>query len=167
MARFWFRNKDAKEKIKKSEYHDNRVLVESLGIPGTRSRRGLFELLETLDIKELDVFMFAKKNLDKCYAYLAMSQNLEKQPSGKMRDLAIEHLIFQKELVLENIIRVLAIRDQTGRMKTAWRGVFSSKSTSVRTGIISGFILPRRPLIVSTFSSWPAFFIISLITFSA
>ena len=112
-------------KIKKSEYQNNKIMVESLGIPGTRIRRGLFELLETLDIKELDVFMFAKKNLDKCYAYLAMSQNLEKQPSGKMRDLAIEHLIFQKELVLENIIRVLAIRDQTGRMKTAWRGIFS------------------------------------------
>ena len=118
-------HKFAIRKIKKSEYHNNKILVESLGIPGTRIRRGLFELLETLDIKELDVFMFAKKNLDKCYAYLAMSQNIEKQPQGKMRDLAIEHLIHQKELVLENVIRVLAIRDQTGRMKTAWRGIFS------------------------------------------
>ncbi len=113
------------EKIKNSEYSNNKILVESLGIPGARIRKGIFKLLETLDIKELDVFMFAKKNLDKCYAYLAMSQNLEKQVQGEMRDLAIEHLIHQKELLLENIIRVLAIRDQTGRMKTAWRGIFS------------------------------------------
>jgi len=112
-------------KIKKSEYRNNKILVESLGIPGTRIRRGIFELLETLDIKELDVFMFARKNLDKCYAHLAMSQNLEKQPQGKMRDLVIEHLLQQKERVLENIIRVLSIRDQTGRIKTAWRGIFS------------------------------------------
>jgi len=115
----------AKEKIKNAEYHNNGVLVECLGLPGTRIRRGLFELLETLDIKELDVFMFAKKNLDKCYAYLAMGQNLENRPQGEMRDLAIEHMLQQKELGLENIIRVLAIRDKTGRMKTAWRGIFS------------------------------------------
>jgi len=115
----------AKEKIKNAEYHNNGVLVECLGLPGTRIRRGLFELLETLDIKELDVFMFAKKNLDKCYAYLAMGQNLENRPQGEMRDLAIEHMLQQKEIGLENIIRVLAIRDKTGRMKTAWRGIFS------------------------------------------
>ena len=116
----------AKEKIKKAEYHNNGVLVECLGLPGTRIRRGLFELLETLDIKELDMFLFAKKNLDKCYAYLAMGQNLENRPPGEMRDLAIEHMLQQKELGLENIIRVLSIRDQTGRMKTAWRGIFSA-----------------------------------------
>jgi len=118
-------HKFAIEKIKKSEYHNNKILVESLGIPGIRIRRGLFELLETLDIKELDVFMFAKKNIDKCYAYLAMSQNIKNKSQGKMWDLAMEHMVHQKELVLENIIRVLAIRDQTGRMKTAWRGIFS------------------------------------------
>ncbi len=116
----------AKEKIKNAEYHNNGVLVECLGLPGTRIRRGLFELLETLDIKELDMFLFAKKNLDKCYAYLAMGQNLENRPPGEMRDLAIEHMLQQKELGLENIIRVLSIRDQTGRMKTAWRGIFSA-----------------------------------------
>jgi len=116
----------AKEKIKNAEYHNNGVLVECLGLPGTRIRRGLFELLETLDIKELDMFLFAKKNLDKCYAYLAMGQNLENRPPGEMRDLAIEHMLQQKELGLENIIRVLSIKDQTGRMKTAWRGIFSA-----------------------------------------
>jgi hypothetical protein len=116
----------AKEKIKKAEYHNNGVLVECLGLPGTRIRKALFELLETLDIKELDMFLFAKKNLDKCYAYLAMGQNLENRPPGEMRDLAIEHMLQQKELGLENIIRVLSIRDQTGRMKTAWRGIFSA-----------------------------------------
>jgi len=115
----------AKKKIKEAEYNNNRILVECLGIPGTRIRRGLFELLGTLDTKEIDVFMFAKKNLDKCYAYLAMSQNLDHQPQGKMRALAMAHLLQQKELVLENIIRVLSIRDQTGRMKTAWKGIFS------------------------------------------
>jgi Cyclic nucleotide-binding domain/TLC ATP/ADP transporter len=135
----------AKTKIKKAEYRNNRILVECLGLPGARIRKALFELLETLDIKELDVFMFAKNNLDKCYAYLAMGQNLKKLPPGKIRDLAIEHMVQQKELGLENIIRVLAIRDKTGRMKTAWRGIFS-RDTQQRANAIEllSDIMDRR-----------------------
>ena len=115
----------AKEKIKKSEYQNNKLLIESLGLPGTRIRKGLFELLEILEIKEFDIFMFARENLNKCYSYLAMSENLKEWPESPMKDLTMEHMVQQKELGLENIIRVLAINDQTGRMKTAWRGIFS------------------------------------------
>ncbi|MCK5097954.1 MAG: cyclic nucleotide-binding domain-containing protein, partial [Desulfobacteraceae bacterium] len=115
----------AKKKIKDSEFQNNRLLIESLGMPNTRIRRGLFELLETLDIKDFDVFMFAKKSLDKCYAYLAMGENLENLPESTRRNLVREHMVQKKELELENIIRILAIHDQTGRMKTSWRGIFS------------------------------------------
>lgn len=116
----------AKEKIREAPYQSHKVLVESLGLPSTKIRRGLFELLETLDIKEFEVLMFAKENLNKSYAYLAMGENLNQLPQGRMKDLAVEHLFQKKELLLENIIRVLAIHDSTGRMKTAWRGIFSS-----------------------------------------
>ena len=115
----------AKEKIQTSEFQNSKLLVESLGMPSTRIRRGLFQLLEHLDIKEFEILMFAKKNLSKSYTYLAMEENLAHLPEGKMRDLASEHLLQKKDLVLENIIRVLAIHDQTGRMRTAWRGIFS------------------------------------------
>ncbi len=115
----------AKEKIRTAAYQNNKLLVESLGMPSNRIRRGLFELLETLDIKKFEIVMFAKKNLNKCYTYLAMEENLARLPQEKMRDLTIEHLLQKKDLILENIIRVLAIHDQTGRMKTAWRGIFS------------------------------------------
>ena len=116
----------AKEKIETSEFQNNKLLVESLGMPSTRIRRGLFQLLEHLDIKEFEILMFAKENLKKSYAYLAMDENLAHLPKGKMRDLTSEHLLQKKDLVLENIIRVLAIHDQTGRMRTAWRGIFST-----------------------------------------
>ncbi|MCK5542765.1 MAG: cyclic nucleotide-binding domain-containing protein [Desulfobacterales bacterium] len=115
----------AKIKIKDSQFQNNKMLIESLGLPSTRIRRGLFELLETLDIKDFDVFMFAKKSLDKCYAYLAMSQNLENLPESKGRNLVREHMVQKKELELENIIRILAIHDKTDKMKTSWRGIFS------------------------------------------
>ncbi|MCG8565273.1 MAG: cyclic nucleotide-binding domain-containing protein, partial [Desulfobacterales bacterium] len=115
----------AREKIKNAEYQNNRLLVESLGIPSTRTRRGLFELLEEQDIKELEVLFFAKESLDKSYGFLAMSQTLSGLPQTPMIKLTIEHLEEKKEVVLENVIRVLAIHDQTGRMQTAWRGIFS------------------------------------------
>jgi len=114
------------EKIKTADYHNNLLLVESLGLPSTRIRRGLFNLLETLDIKEFDVLMFAKKNLSRAYACLAMAQSLENLPQGGMRDLAMEHLVEKKEMVLENILKVLAIHDLTKRMKSAWQGIFST-----------------------------------------
>ncbi|MEE4363365.1 MAG: Npt1/Npt2 family nucleotide transporter [Desulfotignum sp.] len=116
----------ALEKIKNAEFQNNSLLVESLGLPSTRIRRGLFRLLETLDIKEFDVLMFAKKQIARSYGCLAMAQSLENLPKSGMRDLAMEHLVEKKEMVLENILRVLAIHDQTGRMKSAWQGIFSA-----------------------------------------
>ena len=135
----------AKEKIREAPYQNHKVLVESLGLPSTKVRRGLFELLETLDIKEFDVLMFAKENLNKCYAYLAMGENLSQLPQGRIKDLAIEHLFQQKERVLENIIRVLAIHDGTGRMKTAWRGIFSTDTRQKANSIeLLNDILDRK-----------------------
>ncbi|MCA1785411.1 MAG: cyclic nucleotide-binding domain-containing protein, partial [Desulfobacteraceae bacterium] len=116
----------AKEKIRTADYQNPRLLVESLGLPSTRIRRGLFDLLDTLDIKEFDVLMFAKKNLEKSYEYLAMAASLDNLRRGPMQDLAVVHLTEKKELILENIIRVLAIHDQTGRMRSAWQGIFSA-----------------------------------------
>jgi ATP/ADP translocase len=115
----------AKEKIQTASYQNHRMLVASLGLPSTRIRRGLFELLDTLDIKEFDVLMSAQKNLEKSYACLAMAASLENLPQGPMQNLARTHLTEKKDLILENIIRVLAIHDRTGRMKTAWQGIFS------------------------------------------
>lgn len=114
------------EKIKSADYHNHLLLVESLGLPSTRIRRGLFNLLETLEIKEFDVLMFAKKNLSRVYESLAMAHSLENLPRGGMRDLAMEHLVRKKEMVLENILKVLAIHDLTKRTKAAWQGIFSS-----------------------------------------
>ncbi len=116
----------AKEKIRTADFQNPRLLVESLGLPSTRIRKGLFNLLDTLDIKEFDVLIFAKKNLEKSYECIAMAASLENLTQGPMRDLAISHLVERKELILENIIRVLAVHDQTGRMRTAWQGIFSA-----------------------------------------
>ncbi len=116
----------AKEKIKSADYQNEKLMVESLGLPNTRIRRGVFELLETFDIKEFNILMFARQSLKKSYEYLAMSESLKSFPPNEKRDLVIEHLVEKKELELENLLRVLAIHDRTGRIKTAWKGIFSS-----------------------------------------
>ena len=135
----------AKEKIREAPYQNHKVLVESLGLPSTKVRRGLFELLENLDIKEFEVLMFAKENLNKCYAYLAMGENLSQLPQGRIKNLVTEHLFQQKERVLENIIRVLAIHDGTGRMKTVWRGIFSTDTRQKANSIeLLSDILDRK-----------------------
>jgi hypothetical protein len=135
----------AKGKIREAPYQDDKVLVEALALPSTKARRGLFELLEALDIKEFDVLMFAKENLNKCYGYLAMGENLSHLPQGRMKDLVIEHLFQKKGRVLENIIRVLAIHDATGRMKTVWRGMFSNDTRQKANSIeLLSDILDRK-----------------------
>jgi hypothetical protein len=116
----------AAEKIRTSDYQNHRVLVESLGLPSTKIRRGLFKLLETLDIKEFDVLMFARNNLSRAYEYLALARSLETLSQSGVRDLAMTHLKEKKERVLENILKVLAIHDQSNAMKSAWQGIFSS-----------------------------------------
>ncbi len=112
-------------KILEAEYQNNRVLIESLGLPSSRIRKKLFELLETLDIKEFDILMFARKTLNRSYAWLAMAENLNTLPKGRFRDLVIEHLIQKKELALENLLRVLALQDRTGQVKAAWQSIYS------------------------------------------
>ncbi len=115
----------AKEKIKSAEYQNHSLLVESLGLPSTRTRKGLFALLESLDIKDLEILFFVKESLGRSYGFLAMSQALSELPPTPMIQLSMAHLEEKKEVVLENVIRVLAIRDTTGRMRAAWQGIFS------------------------------------------
>ena len=115
----------AREKIIAAEFRNNKLLVESLGLPSSKIRRGIFKLLESMDIKEFDILMFAKEQISKSYASLAMGENLRQLPQTPVLELVIEHLFQKKEVLLENIIRVLAINDKSGRMKTAWRGIFS------------------------------------------
>jgi len=115
----------AAERIRRAAYQNNRIVVESLAIPDRQLREGLFDLLEHLDIKDGDVYHFARNALESCYLYLAMELNLEGLPTTPVREIVKTHLMEKKDLVLENVIRVLAIHDGTGRMKTAWKGVFS------------------------------------------
>jgi len=116
----------AKTKILGAEHQNIQLLVKSLGIPRRRLREGLFELLEASDIRDLDVFRFARFHLEKAYSYLAITDALEKLPESPTRDLLIDHMEQRRSLRLENILRVLAAQDRTGDMRIIWRGLSSA-----------------------------------------
>ncbi|HCY87769.1 MAG TPA: cyclic nucleotide-binding protein, partial [Desulfobacteraceae bacterium] len=97
----------AKEKIKTAEYRNNKLLVESLGFPSSKIRRGIFELLEHMDIKEFDILIFAKNQILKSYTSLAMGVKLKQSPQSPVVEMVRDHLLQKKELILENLIRVL------------------------------------------------------------
>ncbi len=135
----------ARTRIREAGYQNNRIVVESLAIPDRRLRKGLFELLEHLDIKDGDVYHFARKGLESCYLYLAMGLNVASLASTPVRELVKTHLFQKKELILENVIRVLVIHDETGRMKTAWKGIFSlDKKHNANAIELLGDLLDRR-----------------------
>lgn len=115
----------AKEKIENADYENAGILVASLNIPYRQVREGLFDLLDTLGIKELDVVKFARSQVEGCYGYVAQIEALKALPENTERHLLIEHLEDKEQTALQTVLRVLATEDRSGRMRAIWRGVFS------------------------------------------
>ncbi len=118
----------AQQKIETAPYLNTRLLVESLAIPNSRIRKAIFNLLESLDIKNLDVFRFARNQIQESYQHLSDALNLEVFPENDSRNLLIDHFNQKKLLSIENILRILALQDPSGQMKIIYRGIFSSDS---------------------------------------
>ncbi len=118
----------AQQKIETAPYQDIQLLVESLAIPNSRIRKAIFNLLEFLNIKDLDVFRFARNQIKDSYQYLSDALSLEDFPENDSRNLLVEHLNQKKLQRIENILRVLALQDISGEMKIIYRGMFSSDS---------------------------------------
>jgi ATP/ADP translocase len=118
----------AKENIQTAPYQNAQVLVESLNIPRRKVREGIFDLLALLNIKDLDIFRFARSGVERCYRHLTEIESLQHLPEGQERDLIIDHLKNKEQIQLENVLRVLAAEDRSGQMRIIWRGLFSSDS---------------------------------------
>ena len=118
----------AQKKIETAPYQNTQLLVESLAIPNSRIRKAIFNLLESLNIKDLDVFRFARNQIKDSYQYLSDALSLETFPENNSRDLLIDHLNQKKLQRIENILRVLALQDTSGEMKIISWGILSSDS---------------------------------------
>jgi TLC ATP/ADP transporter len=118
----------AQKKIETAPYLNTRLLVESLAIPNSRIRKAIFNLLESLGVKNIDVFRFARKQIRESYQYLSDALSLEAFPENDSRNLLIDHFNQKKLLSIENVLRVLSLKDPSGQMKIIYRGIFSSDS---------------------------------------
>lgn len=118
----------AQKKIETAPYQNTQLLVESLAIPNSRIRKAIFNLLESLNIKDLDVFRFAQYQIKDGYQYLSDALSLETFPENDSRNLLVAHLYQKKLQRIENILRVLALQDTSGEMKIIYRGILSSDS---------------------------------------
>ena len=118
----------ARLKLQESSYQNAELLIESLVIPNRKLREGVFSQLESLEIKDVDVFRFARSQLDRAYRNLDEAEALRSFPGGEERDLLVDHLVQKKDARLETILRVLATQDRSGRMRIVWRGIYSADS---------------------------------------
>jgi len=118
----------AEEKIQAASHQNAQILVESLNIPRRKVREGIFDLLDLLNIRDLDIYRFARSQVERCYGHLAVIESLRGIPDSQERDLIIDHLENKKQMELENVLRVLATEDRSGQMRIVWRGLFSSDS---------------------------------------
>lgn len=118
----------AQKKIETAPYQNTQLLVESLAIPNSRIRKAIFNLLESLNIKDLDVFRFARNQIRDGYQYLSDALSLETFPENDSRNLLVDHLHQKKLQRIENILRVLALQDTSGEMKIIYRGILSTDS---------------------------------------
>jgi ATP/ADP translocase/HEAT repeat protein len=125
----------AKQKIETAPYQNTQLLVESLAIPNRRIRKSIFDLLESMDIKHLDIFRFAKNQLNASYQYLSDAVNLEKFPETHSRDLLINHLRQKEWINIQNILQVLSAQDHSGKMKIIYMGLLS-KDTRKRSNAL-------------------------------
>lgn len=118
----------AKKKIETAPYQNTQLLVEFLAIPKRKVRKGIFELLESLDVKDLNIFQFARNQVHSAYQYLADALSLEAFPENTSRNLLADHLNQKMLLRIENVLHVLALQDGSNRIKIIYRGLVSSDS---------------------------------------
>jgi hypothetical protein len=114
------------EKLEVAEHPITPLLVESLAVHGRRIRDGVFQLAEALDIKDVEIFRFCRSQLEKGYENLAKAEALRRLPESEDRDLLIDHLDQETQLRVEDVLRGLAAYDDSGQMKTIWRGIGSA-----------------------------------------
>ncbi len=116
----------AVSRLRNAEHQNPELLIESLGLPDPRLRENVFKLLETLEVRDVEVLRFARGHLERAYRNLIEADALRRIQESPQRDLLIDHLLQKKRDRLDMVLRVLSTQDGSGRMRLIWRGLFSA-----------------------------------------
>lgn len=115
----------AAERIAKGHYLDGKTLIKALDHPNAHLRDHVFDLLDRLDIKDVDLYRYASGQLEGAYKYLAEYRWVSDQNPCAIRDLLLDHLHQQSRRRVDRVLRVLAIQDRTGQLRIINRGLTS------------------------------------------
>jgi len=116
------------DRIVKAHYVDGKTLIKGLNSPNPQMRESIFLILDQLQIKDLDLYRFAKDQIEGAYKYLAESEGIDSLPVCQARDLLKDHLSQQRNAIVDRVLRVLAIQDRSGRLRIIRRGLTSSNA---------------------------------------
>ncbi len=118
----------AAQRIETAPFVDGKTLIKALDTPSSDARELLFGLLDRLQIKDPDLFRFARDQIEGAYKALAESQGVKMAQSTPAQTLLLEYLAEQRRMLLQMVLRVLTIQDPSGRMRIISRGLMSTDS---------------------------------------
>lgn len=114
----------AHDAIVGAKYQNVQLLLEALSSPRRSMREGILAVLESMDIKDLDVVRFARSRTRQAYENRVAAEALEVLPAGKITALLRDHLKQKARVDVEIVLRVLAAHDLTGRIRILTRSLF-------------------------------------------
>ncbi|MEJ2157069.1 MAG: cyclic nucleotide-binding domain-containing protein, partial [Desulfobacteraceae bacterium] len=115
----------AKQRILRASYVDGKALIKAMDHPNRYLREHILQLLDQLQIKDLDLYRFASDQLEGAYKYLNESSGIAALPENAARDLLLDHLHEQRNAIVQRVLRVLVIQDQSGRLQVICRGLLA------------------------------------------
>jgi hypothetical protein len=116
----------AEHRIVKAQFVDGKVLINALNHPNRHLRESIFNILDKLQIKGLDLYRFAHGQLEGAYRYLNEGHGISVLPDNDARNLLIDHLSQQRDAIIQRVLRVLAIQDPSGQLQIIRRGILSN-----------------------------------------
>ncbi|MFO7749696.1 MAG: Npt1/Npt2 family nucleotide transporter [Desulfobacteraceae bacterium] len=117
----------AAQKIKTSRYQNPLVLFASLNKPCSLSRERIFDLIDEMDIKEIDLFHYFRQQLSMCYVYLTINTRLTEMKRTPATKLLMTHLEQRKNEYIKTVLRIFTMADKTGQMKPVFRMFYSNE----------------------------------------
>jgi ATP/ADP translocase/HEAT repeat protein len=112
--------------LQQATHQDGEILIESLAIPNRRLREGIFSLLHSLQIRNLDVLKFARSQIIRAYINVAEVEALERFPESPEKRLLVDHLIQKKKERVDTVLRVLSAQDLSGHLRVIHKGILSA-----------------------------------------
>jgi len=117
--------KKAISKILNAPYQNNHLLITSLYLPDRHIQKGLQRLLDSVQMPDLNIGAFVNHQLKRGYDHLICENALGGLPQSVLGDTLVEHLRQERRMKMENLLRVMAAKDTTGKMKIIRRGISS------------------------------------------